>query len=334
MLRKKLLARLGLLVVGFVAGAVVSIVLLQGVLRDLDQMNSDAAALIDGVQDLSTAIAAVEDESGAGRAVEDTMRMVQTKARALGTHRVFSDGGSAAAEYVRVGELVDAASAASAEGRAAALAGLRSAVLEAGKSARSFVAQEQAALAGRLRWLVIGLTAAAILMVNVTCMVLLGTAAMILRPVGKLVEMCRGLGEEKFDQRVEIEGGDEFGELAHAYNSMAEELGALEGRKVQAMRHLAVTLNHELLNIISSIDMQLRLVDRKSGSDPAMAERLRDIHESLGRLAKTIASLRNVRRVVLTEYLPGEMMLDLPLSVADESTGAERHSAAAGGVNS
>jgi hypothetical protein len=82
------------------------------------------------------------------------------------------------------------------------------------------------------------------------------------------------------------------------------------------MRQLAVTLNHELLNVINCIDLQLRVVDRRSGSDPSLAQHLREIHENLGRIAGTIASLRHVRRIVLTDYLPGEKMLDLPRSVA------------------
>ena len=33
-------------------------------------------------------------------------------------------------------------------------------------------------------------------------------------------------------------------------------------------------------------------------------------------IARTIASLREVRRIVLTDYMPGQKMIDLPRSVA------------------
>lgn len=347
MLRKKLLARLGLLVVGFVAGAVISIILLQGVLHDLDQMNSDAVVLIDGVQELSGSVTALEsapqgEEGAAARAALEGP--IQASIHQLGRHPLLSSpGGSASAEMRRVEALMGASLAGTDAGeRSRTLTELRSAVLDLGRSARQYVAAEQKSVASRLRWLVIWLTVAALVMVNIASMVLLGTANMILRPVGQLVQLCRDLAEERFDSRVQINQEDEFGELAHAYNAMADELGELEGRKVQAMRQLAVTLNHELLNVISSIDLQLQLVDRKSGSDPAMAMRLRDIHECLGRLATTISSLRNVRRIVLTDYLPGEKMLDLPRSVAaddlergPEDTGTPgAASGAASGANS
>src|SRR5690349_4577244 len=63
MLRKKLLAHLGLLVVGFVFGAVVSITLLQGVLRDLDAMKADADATNWEIRDLNAAVSAIERQS-------------------------------------------------------------------------------------------------------------------------------------------------------------------------------------------------------------------------------------------------------------------------------
>lgn len=49
---------------------------------------------------------------------------------------------------------------------------------------------------------------------------------MILRPVDKLVAAAQELGKERFDVRVQLETKDEFGQLAQAYNHMAEESGA------------------------------------------------------------------------------------------------------------
>ncbi|MCK6475747.1 MAG: HAMP domain-containing protein [Phycisphaerales bacterium] len=320
-LRKKLLARLGLLVVGFVAGAVIAIVLLQAVLRDLDTMNADAAALIDGVQKLSGEVARLEQAiPGATADAEDAIRRTSEE---LSRHPLLAaPAGAAAGEMQRVSDLVAKSLGASdLVERSLALAQLRSAVIDLGREARQFIAAEQQAVSSDLRWLVIGLTVAALVMVNISCAVLVGTANMILRPIGELVRMCRDLSAERFDSRVAIDQDDEFGELAHAYNAMAVELGALESRKIQAMHQLAVTLNHELLNVISAINLQLQLVDRRSGSDPATAGRLRDIHEGLDRLAATISSLRNVRRIVLTDYMPGEKMLDLTRSVADDDAG-------------
>lgn len=234
MLRRKLLTRLGVLVLGFVLGAVVSIVLLQGVLQDLDGINAKAKV-----------------------------------------------------------EQLDAA-------------------------AHTRVAAEQEALSKKLRNLIVGLTIAALVMMNITVIMLLHTAQMVLRPVAELVDASRRLGQQQFDHRVTMDGADEFAELARAYNRMGEELAESEHRKVESLQHLAVTLNHELNNVVTIIDFQLSLLDRRSGGDPNLAKLFRDIRENLGRISTTVASLRNVRRVVLTDYMPGEKMLDLARSLAIE----------------
>lgn len=333
MLRKKLLARLGLLLVGFVAGAVVSILLLQNVLRSLDDMNADAAILIDGVQELETAINSMEFQREAevhgttaptADRQEEANHLESVLAR-LAAHPLMAPGGPGAESFSQLRSLTAGFLAGATSGiapDAAASAALHRATTDLGRISREHVAGQQRSLSRRLRGLVIGLTVAALVMVNITCIVLLSTAAMILRPVRELVECSRDLALEKFDRRVKIDQDDEFGELAHAYNHLAAELECNEQRKVQAMRHLAVTLNHELLNVISSIDLQLRLVDRRAGGDRQLTDRLREVHESLARIAGTISSLRNVRRIVLTDYMPGEKMLDLGRSVEADDAGA------------
>ncbi len=334
MLRRKLLARLGLLVVGFVAGAVVAIVLLQGVLRDLDAMNADATAMIDGVQDLSTVITSIETElyeEQGGRA-PDVAALARDAASlrlildALGEHPVMRPpGGEGSSTFQSIRALVAAFVPAatipgeparpSREGLGASVA-LRQEVAELGRIARLHVGAEQAALSRDLRLLIIGLTLAALAMVNITVVVLLRTANMILRPVGALVEGSRQLAREKFDYRVEIDQNDEFAELARAYNMLAAQLAANERRKIETLQQLALSLNHELNNVISIIDLQLRLMDRRSGGDPTLAKHLREIHANLGRMTQTVASLREVRRIVLTDYVPGQKMLDLERSAA------------------
>jgi HAMP domain-containing protein len=335
MLRKKLLARLGLLLVGFVAGAVVSILLLQDVLRSLDEMNADAAGLIGGVQELESEITAIESQRD-GRApgepapppggVEPAERLKSVSDR-VGAHPLMRPGGEGAGAFARFQSLIPAFLASAPPGEegvadAAPAGALHLATMDLGRISREHVAADQRSLSRRLRGLVIGLTVAALAMVNITSIVLLSTANMILRPVRELVECSRELALERFDRRVRIEQNDEFGELAHAYNHLAAELECNEQRKVQAMRHLAVTLNHELLNVISSIDLQLRLVDRRSGGDQQLTNRLREVHENLARIAGTISSLRNVRRIVLTDYMPGEKMLDLGRSVGTDDAGS------------
>lgn len=323
MLRRRLLARLGVLVLGFVLGAVVSIVLLQGVLKDLDAMNADAKAMINGTQSLSLAIASVESLQAPGPTLDEQRRRlaleIEAHFRKLGEHpHLRASASKASADYASVLDLlpafvrnVESNSVPPADSLA-----LQRRVLQLGQSAREFVAAEQEAVSRNLRTLIIGLTIAALAMMNITVVVLLRTAQMILRPIDELVQASRRLGQEQYHHRVSTDQRDEFAELAHAYNRLADELAANEKRKVEAMQQLAVTLNHELNNVLNIIDFQLSLLDRKSGGDPALAKIFRDIRENLARISSTVASLKSVRRVVLTDYLPGEKMIDLARSLA------------------
>ncbi len=341
MLRNKLIARLGILVVGFVAGAVVAIVLLQGVLRDLDRMTGDAAVMIDGVQDLSAAVADLEADQTAPDADPGARSRDLEKLRAvlatLAQHPVMRTGGAGAESFGRTVKLAsalvpDPAAPSEWRGSAAATAAFWHEVTDLGRIARREVAAEQLGLSGRLRTLIIGLTVAALVMVNISVFVLLRTGRMILKPVGELLEGSRQLERERFEHRVRVEQGDEFGELAHAYNHLAEQLQANEQRKIETLKQLAVTLNHELNNVMSIIECQLGLLDRRAGGDPAQVTHLRQIRENLRRIADTIASLKDLRRIVVTDYIPGQKMLDLPLSTRAETTvapgapgGDERH---------
>jgi signal transduction histidine kinase len=337
MLRKKLLARLGLLVVGFVTGAVVSLTLLQGVLRELDEMKGDAATLVDGTQDLSTAFTALETQVEAAQRTGgvDASSLVARKAvltsmlDKLSAHPLMqgaAEGAPPLAEVRRMlpgyFEVIDREAAAGSRGtdsltkageiraRLGALAGM----------ARRHVAAQQGALSQRLRLLIVGLTVAALIMTNIAIFILVRTAGMILRPIGELIEGSRELAKERFEHRIRMSRSDEFDELARAYNALGEQLQLNEERKVKALQQLAVTLNHELNNVINAIDMQLQLMGRRSGGDPALAAQLGGIHQNLERMARTVASLREVRRVVLTDYLPGQTMLDLPRSTAPDDS--------------
>lgn len=330
MLRKKLLARLGLLVAGFVTGAVVSISLLQSVLSDLNAMNAEATIMLDEVQTLSSQVASLE-VLGADRAADggapdsvksEAVSAINQTLERLGRHPIMQGPSGAAAECYR--RVADGLASISAETVGHASPGgnpsrsLAAQVAELGRLAREHVGESHSALSRRLRTLVVGMTVAALIMVNISVVVLLRTAGMILRPVAELVEGSRELEQEHFGYRVPTDQGDEFAELAHAYNRLAGQLESNEQRKVDALQQLAVTLNHELNNVLSIIDLQLHLLDRKAGSDPSRATPLREIHENLERVARTIASLRNVRRIVLTDYMPGQKMLDLSRSVAVE----------------
>lgn len=338
MLQRKLLTRVGLLIAAFVVGAVGAIWALQTVLTGLDRANADASLLTDGIETVSTAANAVQ--AAAFSISQDRVKLAEelkASVDRLGEHPI-NQSGTAAGNYARLKEGVPTFLAAwedarfrgtqaSSEAAFGASLDLQVAIQELGREFRTHIAAEQSRVGRTFRYMVLGLTLAALVMVNVAAIVLLRTAHLVLRPVAALVEGSRELAAERFDHRVEVGLGDEFGELAHAYNRLAEQLQTTEDRKTEVLRQLAVTLNHNLNNAMAIIELQLGLLDRQSGGNPAHAQRLREIRNSLASMSSTVASLKNIRRVVLTDYLPGQMMIDLEKSVAEENGAQTSHTA-------
>ncbi|MCC6229232.1 MAG: HAMP domain-containing protein [Phycisphaerales bacterium] len=324
MLRRKLLIRIGLLVACFVMGAAVAVSLLQQAIPDIDRINRDAVVLIDGVHTADDCVAEIENArdglppSGPvnAQAPDERLRVAMS---AIGAHDAIKIAGSPQARsYAKLVELLpefmEPASSDAASQREHRTH-VHQAMRELARSVRGFVAGEQASFGRYFRGLVLGLTLAALVMVNVAVFVLLRTAMVVLKPVGQLVEGSRELAAERFDHRVNVEQGDEFGELATAYNRLAEQLQANEERKAETLRQLAVTLNHDLNNAMATIEMQLSLVGRQSGGNSNLERYCREIQTTLSRMSKTVASLKHIRRVVLTDYLDGQKMVDLERSV-------------------
>lgn len=177
---------------------------------------------------------------------------------------------------------------------------------------------EYASLVSRFRWIVLGLTIVFLIVINISVVMLLRTAAMVLQPVESLIEGTRELAHENFAHRVRIDQDDEFGELARAYNHMADQLQANEARKLETLGQVALTLNHELNNAMAIISLQLQLLSRHGGDGRGVEGYAKQIRESVARMTATVDSLKRVRRIVLTDYSAGVKMLDLKRSLGTE----------------
>ncbi len=325
MLRRRFLTRIGLLMGAFVLGAMGALWALQDVLGDVEHANADAGTLLDNVQAIGVCVSDIElaeagiSSGGSVVAREAMIRQAMDRLRVHASTRRPS--GPAAAAFERVGADLEAFLSATPvpadAGRVRQNARLHAGLADLGTSLRTHVAGEQLAVGRKFRVIVLALALGALVMVNVAAFVLIRTANLVLKPVGALMEGTRELAAEKFDHRVSVEQRDEFAELARAYNQMAHELQSGEARKAEAMRQLAVTLNHELNNALAIIELQLGLLDRQSSGNPAQAKHLREIRAGLARMAATVASLKQIRRVVLTDYGPGQKMIDLVRSVAE-----------------
>jgi len=171
-----------------------------------------------------------------------------------------------------------------------------------------------ALLAARLKWIVLGLSVAFLLVINASVVVLLRAAGMILHPVDRLVAASRELAAEHFEHRIPLDRQDEFGELAQAYNHLAAELQANEKRRLETLGMVALTLNHELNNAMGIIQLQIQLLARSAADREPVQKFLLRIGQSLSRMSGIVESLKHIKRIVLTDYIEGTKMLDLQKS--------------------
>ncbi len=304
MLRKKLLLIFGSLIILLVATAIGAIWMLQGILSDLRHINDEAWTVIDEANDLGTTISLVEIELyelavGHSRHLDSFLDAVEAMQRQLarversyvaelpesqavvdGIHKglpLFSQ------EVTALATAQDPRFAAQHRERALSAAiGLRQDILTLNKQVREHGLAEQDALTVRFRWLVLGLTIVFLLVINLSIVALLRMASVVLRPVEKLVEATRQLGQENFGYRVQLDQKDEFDELANSYNRLATQLQANEQRKLETLGQVALTLNHELNTAIAIIELQSELLNRQAGGNARIEKCARQIHESLG----------------------------------------------------
>ena len=86
-------------------------------------------------------------------------------------------------------------------------------------------------------------------------------------PLREMTAAARAMARGDYTRRVRATSRDEVGELAHAFNRMAEDLGAVDRQR----RELVANVSHELRTPISALQAVLEnIVDGVSEPDPAM----------------------------------------------------------------
>jgi len=341
MLRRKLVIVLGSVIVLLVLTMAAAMWLLQDVLRGQNHINTEALAAVEDVNDMNSTITLVQVELyqlqlEKKRHLDDLIEQVESLRSTMdwiGDHYVVQRGAEAdlyqrlRAHLPRferhVGALATARNPELAmhhnQEALTASVDMQREGLTLGRLVRDHARGEQTELTGRFRWIVIGLTVVFLIVINVSFVVLLRMATMVVEPVEKLVHASRQLALGRFDTRVEVDQDDEFDELARAYNQLAEQLEAAEQRRLEMIGQVALMLNHEVNNATAIIELQLNLLTRRSSGDPAQEKCLRQIHDSLTRMTDTVEALKHVRRVVLTDYVTGVKMLDLARSTEREN---------------
>ena len=331
MLRKRFILVLSPLVVLLTITAVAAIWALQAFVGSLHDMDSKSWMCIDHINNLSIALGVVERDvlenppsPGKLTAAQRDLRENYLRFNDCYNGHLFQE--SATVPSIRTGvetlnqgfdTLLRSPDPKVSQQMLQTTSLLQEGLVNVTRDIRTQAQTERAKYVSTFRWLIFALATVFVVLINLSVVAFLRTAGMILRPVGKLIEATRQLGQEHFDHRVELDHEDEFAELARAYNSMAGQLQSSEQRQLDTLQRVALTLNHELNNALATIELQLQLLNRKGGTVESARNCAGQIREGLARMGATVEALKHIRRIVLTDYLPGVKMLDLERSVRE-----------------
>lgn len=143
----------------------------------------------------------------------------------------------------------------------------------------------------RLRWIL-----AAVVAVGVSVAALLGTLVTrtVLVPVRRLTSATEDVSQTlDLSHRIATESSDEIGRLATSFNRMLE---ALE-ESVAAQRQLVADASHELRTPLASMRINIELLGRERGLDPAERSRLlATTTEQLDELTTLVAEILELAR--------------------------------------
>ncbi|GAA2254568.1 two-component system sensor histidine kinase AfsQ2 [Kitasatospora cystarginea] len=140
-----------------------------------------------------------------------------------------------------------------------------------------------------------------------TLLALIGSAllaqaasATVLRPVKRLGEAARRLGEGELDTRLDVEGGDELADLARTFNraaeSLSEQVEELSAREAQSRRFVA-DMSHELRTPLTAMTAVTDILeDEAELLDPMVEPAVRIVVSETRRLSDLVENLMEVTR--------------------------------------
>jgi len=119
----------------------------------------------------------------------------------------------------------------------------------------------------------------------------------ITRPVEELANGARDVASGRWDTHIDVQGTDEIGQLAHAFNNMTETLAAQKEKLVQtervaAWRELARRLAHELRNPLFPMQITLENLHRARQLGPAQFQEV--FAEGTATLKAELANLNSI----------------------------------------
>ena len=110
-------------------------------------------------------------------------------------------------------------------------------------------------------------------------------------PLRQMAQVARQMARGDYSGRVHTSSSDEVGELARAFNKMAEDLATVDRQR----RELVANVSHELRTPLTALCAVLEnLVDGVAEPDPAGLQAALDQAERLGRLVEDLLDLSRV----------------------------------------
>lgn len=140
-------------------------------------------------------------------------------------------------------------------------------------------------------------------------------AFVIVRPIHKLMEGARRIGEGKLDHRIRVETNDELRDLADEFNVMAGKLGELD----QMKQDFVSNVTHELRSPLTSIRGYLELLSNDPENPPNELQRdyLSVIKNSAVRLARFIDNLLDVAKIEANKLKLTPEIMDLSVATRE-----------------
>ncbi|BCR05818.1 hypothetical protein DESUT3_28870 [Desulfuromonas versatilis] len=141
----------------------------------------------------------------------------------------------------------------------------------------------------------------------------------ITRPLERLSQATRSIGQGNFGIQVEVRGSDEIGELASSFNRMAGELHhreqalrqaqaqLLQSEKMAAFGQLGAGIAHEVKNPLAGILGFAQLALRKAESESTLHKHLSIIEKETKRCQKIIENLMKFARRENVEFQPTDL---------------------------
>ncbi|WP_428265949.1 sensor histidine kinase [Haliangium sp.] len=139
----------------------------------------------------------------------------------------------------------------------------------------------------------------------VTAVLSLFLAATIARPLGRLTRIAGAIASGDRGQRLRLDRRDEIGQLARAFDAMAQRLD----ERARYTRALAADISHEFKSPLTSIRGAAELLQEGAVDDPPARDRfLANIVEDSQRLDRLVTRLLELSRVEAeAETAPGEI---------------------------